>query len=60
VAAGRNAIRSISRRRARAIVKILAALPPDRQQPLASAMGEFAAAGGEAEDSALWATGWTT
>lgn len=58
--AGRNAIRSISRRRARAIAKILTALPPDRQEAVAAAMGEFAAAGGEAEDSTLWATGWTT
>jgi DNA-binding MarR family transcriptional regulator len=58
--AGRTAIKSISRRRARAIGKILAALPPERQSAVAAAMGEFAAAGGEAEDSALWATGWTT
>jgi DNA-binding MarR family transcriptional regulator len=58
--AGRTAIRSISRRRARAIARILGALPPDRRRAVAAAMGEFAAAGGEAEDSALWATGWTT
>ncbi|MFN2562901.1 MAG: MarR family winged helix-turn-helix transcriptional regulator [Jatrophihabitans sp.] len=58
--AGRAAIRSISRRRARAIAKILEALPAERRRPVAAAMGEFAAAGGEAEDSALWASGWTT
>lgn len=58
--AGRQLITSISRRRARAISKVLGALPAERRSAVASAMGEFAAAGGEAMDSALWAAGWTT
>lgn len=57
--AGRKLISSISRRRARTIGRILAQLPPDRQRVVASAMAEFAAAGGEADDRALWAVAWT-
>lgn len=58
--AGRRLITAISRRRSRAIAKVLGAVPEERRTAVAAAMSEFAAAGGESVDSGLWAMGWTT
>lgn len=58
--AGRRLITAITRRRTRAITKVLGAIPEERRTAVAAAMSEFAAAGGESADSGMWAMGWTT
>lgn len=57
---GQRVITSITRRRARAIAEVLRAIPGHRRAAIVAAMGEFAAAGGESEDTDLWSMGWTT
>ena len=57
---GKRVVAAITRRRARGITKVLQAIPADRREQVVAAMSEFAAAGGESPDPALWTMGWTT
>jgi DNA-binding MarR family transcriptional regulator len=58
--AGRELVDGVMHRRRAAIGEILRAMPPEDRAQLATALGRFAAAGGEPEATDLWSVGWAT
>lgn len=56
---GRSALRRVTARRQAEVEAVLGAMDPDRAVMVAEALGEFAAAAGEAADEA-WRLGWGT
>jgi len=58
--AGRELVDAVMDRRRAAIGQILRAMPAADRAELATVLTRFAAAGGEPQDTDLWAVGWTT
>jgi DNA-binding MarR family transcriptional regulator len=58
--AGRELVDGVMHRRRAAIGQILHQMPPDDRAQLATVLTRFAAAGGEPQDTDLWAVGWIT
>jgi DNA-binding MarR family transcriptional regulator len=57
-ARGSGLVDSIIRRRRKAVREILAKLPPRARPSVIEAFAQFAAAGGDPPDRALWSLGW--
>jgi DNA-binding MarR family transcriptional regulator len=58
--AGRELVDAVMDRRRAAIGQILRAMPAADRAQLATVLTRFAQAGGEPQDTDLWAVGWTT
>ena len=58
--AGRELVHGVMDRRRAAIGQILRAMPAADRAQLATVLTRFAQAGGEPQDTDLWAVGWTT
>jgi DNA-binding MarR family transcriptional regulator len=57
---GRELVDGVMDRRRVAIGQILQRMPPEDRAQLATVLGRFAQAGGEPQDTDLWAVGWIT